>query len=262
MRDALRRVLVAVLALVLVGVAPSTASADDGYDFLPGHPMFHTYGGTASGGYYGLCTGGYAITGTTGMYVLGARDCTTVISPVHGTDRAFGWPRYRGSTVLVELTPPDDAFQILVDPTTGQRPGTGYVQGYMPTADQAEGVLVGKMGAGSGWTEGPITGWIAYRGLVAICAAVATAPGDAGGPVWRWDEHGLRALGVIVAYDPATSHGCYLPIQGVLAEWGAWMTVFGPTVNVPDAGTLAPGLPQLDATPYTNPIQYIPIDPS
>jgi hypothetical protein len=94
------------------------------------------------------------------------------------------------------------------------------------------------MGDGSGWTEGRVTGWIDFRGMQAICTTARTEPGDAGGPVWRWDQHGLRAAGVTVAFDAATGQGCYLPIQPVLHEWGAWLPVYGPTARPSGPGAL------------------------
>lgn len=258
MAHALRARITALATAGLLVAAPGAAAADDvGYVFRPGHPMIHTYGGTAQGGYLGHCTGGYAVAGTSGVFLLADRGCVLVLASVRGTDREFGRHAYVNATsALVAETPPDDAYQQLVDPVSGDAPADGWVQGYMPTHEQGEGVLVGKMGTGSGWTEGRITGWIDFLGNQAICTTAHTAPGDAGGPVWRWDEHGLRALGVVVAYHPDTGDGCYLPIQGVLAGWGAWLPVPGGDV-VPDGpGTLPAGLPQLDATGYVTPIWY------
>lgn len=266
MRQTLRAVLgSATLALALAlavtpAVTPPAAADGHGYAYLPGHPMIHTYGGTAQGGFLGHCTGGYAVAGTSGVFLLGARDCVLVRAPVLGIDRELGMVDHANATsVLVSQPPSDDAFQLVVDPLTGAVPADGWIRGVMPTAEQGQGVLVGKMGAGSGWTEGRVTGWIDYRGNAAICTDARTVPGDAGGPVWRWDEQGLRALGVVVAYHPGTGGGCYLPIEAVLASWGAWLPVPGGVAVVDGPGTLAQGLPQLDAAGYTTPIRYEPV---
>lgn len=248
--------------LVLAGAiglgAPAAAVDQATYYFLPGHPVYFDNGGTASGLYYGKCTGGYAIAGTDGTFITSAH-CHVIYSSVRGEDRTFGRLAFvNGTTTLIREDPDDDALQIVVDPTSGLAPSDGRVVGYMSTSEQTLGTLVGKMGAGSGWTEGNIIGWIPWRDRQAICTDAEAARGDAGGPVWRWDAAGLRALGIVVAYDPETRGACYVPMQQILNDWGAWLPVFGPTAYATTAGRLDAGIPELDASDYIVPIEYVP----
>lgn len=253
------------LALLVVGLMAATvqpADAASRYYLQPGHGIYFDNGGTAAGGTYGHCTAGYALAGTDGTFVTSSRDCMVIAWAVRGTDRPFGFIAAANSTSLLfrmDLpagwsTPPDDVLQIVVDPRTGRSPGDGQIESYVPTVEQVPGTAVAKMGDGTGWTEGVVTGWSTWRGARVICSTARTGPADAGGPVWRWDRYGLRAVGITVSYDPATGNGCYLPMEDVLSQWGAWLPVF-PTVFAsgrayPGTPQTAPSLPQLPSTPY------------
>lgn len=70
------------LAQVLWTAAPASAAT---YYFKPGHPTY--FGGPGTGGY---CTGGYAIRGGSGTFILTAGHCGSVCTTVYGTSRAFG----------------------------------------------------------------------------------------------------------------------------------------------------------------------------
>lgn len=185
--------------------------------------------------------------------------CHVIYSYIRGESHPFArLAHFNATTDLLRIDAGDDALQIVTDPRTGQVPSDGRVVGHMPTQEQTLGTLIGKMGAGSGWTEGRIIGWIPWRGRQAVCTDAEASPGDAGGPVWRWDQYGVRALGIVVAYNPATGGACYLPIQQVLRDWGAWLPVLGGTAYAYEAGQLDPSIPQLDGQ-YSVPIQYVPV---
>ncbi|WP_426005775.1 trypsin-like serine protease [Paenarthrobacter sp. NyZ202] len=213
--------LVAALFVVVIGVQPAHAGW---YNYLVGHPM---YKGTSP-----WCTGSYVIYGTSGTFILTAGHCFYVGERVSGTGAGFGTLAYRkaystdGDSGLVRADPGVDMYQTIVDPTTGNAPGSGQVTGKMPNSEQTVLTRVGKMGNTTGWTEGTIQ----YRyqnwdGVTAYCADYARAGGDSGGPVWRQDSQGLRAVGMHVGainYYGSTL-GCYIPIDTLLSQWGASM---------------------------------------
>lgn len=255
-------------ALAVLGVTvaalttslPASAQDDATYYFRPGHPVYFDNGGTASGGYYGKCTGGYVIAGSDGTFIV-TGNCHVIFSYVRGESRRFGQLAHsNGTTDLIELDPGDDAYQIVVDPLTGAVPADGQVVGYMPTAEQVQGTLVGKMGAGTGWTEGRITGWIRWHGgSQAICTDATAGAGDAGGPVWRWDQNGLRAVGIVVAWNQGAESMCYLPMQQVLRDWGAWLPAFGSTACADEPGRIDSGLPELNPEGHYIPKDSVPV---
>lgn len=246
------------------------ARADSTYFLRPGHPVYVENGGTAAGGTYGHCTAGYAIAGSDGTFVTSSSSCMVIHWAVRGVDRAFGFVAAASAPSLLFRmtlppawdTPPDDALQVVVDPVSGASPGDGQIESYVPTSEQVPGLAVAKMGAGSGWTEGVVTGSATWQGVTVICSSARTAPGDAGGPVWRWDRYGLRAVGITVAYDPATGDGCYLPMEDLLSRWGAWLPVF-PTVfpsgrAYPGQPRTAGSLPALPAAAYRSAAEQVP----
>ncbi|MEU8232093.1 hypothetical protein AB0C12_21110 [Actinoplanes sp. NPDC048967] len=204
----------------LAGAGPAQAAT---YFFQPGHPTF-------VGGRSGVpCTGGYAIRGTSGLFFLTAGHCGGVGSVIYGTDARFGRIAYsRWTTNDTALIQPDsgvDAYQIVVDPRTGRSPGK--VSGVFPTSSLGNGVLVGKMGVTTGWTEGRIYGTIPWYGMTAYCSVARTSAGDSGGPVWRTDgAGGVVAVGITVAYYEDTHNGCFIPIQTLLSNWGATLPAF------------------------------------
>lgn len=251
----------ALSALSLLGLTAQPASAA-GYFFLPGHPTY--FGGPGTGSY---CTGGYGVRGESGMFILTDGHCAPVGTTVYGTSRSFGTVAYsrwtNHDTALIQEIPGDDAYQIVVDPVTGRSPGTGRITGIYPKSALSVGTLVGKMGVTSGWTEGTVTGTTTWYGMTAYCSHARTQPGDSGGPVWRNDGGGLRAVGITVSYSPSTGDGCFIPIQDLLNEWGGWLPVFtsaaGSTGSTSPAGsasadpapaTPAEPLPALDASQF------------
>lgn len=134
---------------------------------------------------------------------------------------------------------------------TGRSPGpggAGRVTGVFPKSSLGSGTLVGKMGVTSGWTEGTIYGTITWYGMTAYCSTARTRGGDSGGPVWRSDGGGLRAVGITVAYNADTSNGCFIPIQDLLNEWGAWLPVFPSLAAADVPQPAAKPLPVLDPT--------------
>jgi hypothetical protein len=244
--------------LAVVGAGAGTT----GYVFRPGDPMIFSNGGTASGSYEGACTGGYAVAGDSGTFLLGPRSCSVIFSSVRGSDRLFGWTHsqnYPDGNALVREIPGDDAYQIVRDPLTGRSPGDGRIVGWTASAAQPAGMLVGKMGIGTGWTEGRVTGAVSFRGATLLCTDMRTDVGDAGAPVWRSDVNGLRALGTVQAYDPVTRTGCYRPIQETLAIYGASLPAFGTPQGRPGFGTLAPGMPWLSSDGLAVPVKNIPV---
>ncbi|MET4782135.1 hypothetical protein [Glaciihabitans sp. UYNi722] len=251
--------------IAMSGVAASPGFADEtqsGYAFLPGDPVIFSNGGTASGGVEGACTGGYVIRGDSGVFILGPKACSVIFSSVRGSDRNFGYVVSKSEpdgNALIRENPGDDAFQVVRDPLTGAQPGTGAIVGWMPSDQQSAGMLIGKMGIGTGWTEGRIVGAVDFRGQTLLCAEMKTGLGDAGGPVWRNDANGLRALGTIQAFDPVTTMGCYRPIQETLWNYGASLPSFGPDQGRPPFGQLAPGTPYLDLPGLAVPVKNIPV---
>lgn len=239
----------AVLAVAAASaIGPVTpASAAGGYDYSPGEPMIMDNGGTADGGYEQVCSGGYAIAGDSGFFLLG-QYCSTVspggVRNNEGryADRVYSEGGRRDLSEIFRMVPGDDAHQYVADPLTGEEPGDGEIVGFTRTVEQLPGMLVGKMGVGSGWTEGTITGVVDNL----ICTTMDAAPGDLGGPVWRNDETGLRALGTVRGLDDQ-GHACYRPIQETLYEYGAYLPAFGPSQGRPSWGTWAPGMPFLGA---------------
>src|SRR4029453_4329621 len=167
--------------------------------------------------------------------ILTAGHCYEQLERVYGTSAGFGTIAYRkwttttGDSELIQPDPGVTMYQTIVDPTTGIGPETnkrGHVTGKMSNDEQKYGPLVGKMGITTGKTEGTIQyRYQLWNGIYSYCATYARAPGDSGGPVWRWDSQGLRALGMHVGkfdYEGAT-YGCYLPIDTLLSQWGASM---------------------------------------
>lgn len=260
--------LAAAVALACVGAAGTagtTASAAPvynipeavGYDYSPGEPAISGgSAGTVNGLSETACTGSFAIAGDSGFFLTTARMCGYKFDTMHdGTYR--GDAGYYADTVnsrpaepvvLLEMRPGNDAHQLLVDARTGESPAGGYVQGWMPTRDQSYGMLVGKMGIDTGWTEGRIVGiarWHYDPNIILICTDAPASGADGGGPVWRNDEYGLRALGTVLG---VTDKGgaCYRPIQETLYAYGARMPSFGPEQGRPTWGTFAPGMPLYD----------------
>lgn len=253
------------VGLVMAGSVPwslsvAHAATNSTYYFMPGHPMF--FGGPGSGSY---CTGGYAIRGSSGMFLLTDGHCAGVGTTVYGTSRAFGHVTYTqyttNDTELVSEISPDDAYQTVVDPLTGNHPGgSGKVVGYLDESYFTTGFLVGKMGETTGWSEGQIDGWTYWpngtKNEVAYCSHAYTQPGDSGGPVWRTAPGGgVYALGITVAYNTNTGDGCFLPITHLLNLWGAWLPVWpNPNHRVSahhSANMTPPGLPYLNPSVFS-----------
>jgi hypothetical protein len=243
-RRAVGTALAAGLAAALAVVAdPTAAQAATWYYYKPGHPTYLAGGGT--------CTGGYAIRGASGMFFLTDGHCTDGATGVvvSGTDTRFGtvaYNKYPGrDTALIRPDAGVDAYQIVVDPKTGRTPGTGRVIGEMPGPLWTVGTLVGKMGVTSGWTEGKIVGYREWHGLRAVCSTALTQRGDSGGPVWRNDPYGdVYAVGITVTFE--VDGGCFLPMNLLLSEWGAWLPVFASTHAV--AGPRASAAHPVDVT--------------
>ncbi|MGC5290893.1 trypsin-like peptidase domain-containing protein [Micromonospora sp. DT231] len=231
----------AVVTLLLVSVSSPAAAA--GYMFKPGHPMF--LGGPNGPG---ICTGGYAVRGTSGMFVVTAGHCFGFGMPqadqrvVYGTDSRYGtmirndyvgdWITHNSfDSALVKLDAGNDAQQIVVDPLSGRSPGSGRVMGYYRNSALSQGFVIGKMGRRTGWTEGRVTSWqqVTYNGAreYLLCSTVPAAPGDSGGPVWRLDGNGVMAIGIVIAGPEDGSGMCFKPIENVLNRFGAWLPVFG-----------------------------------
>ncbi|MBM7820399.1 hypothetical protein JOE63_002876 [Cellulosimicrobium cellulans] len=240
--------IVALLCIVLAAM-PSAALS---YSYQAGHPMY--FGGPRSGV---LCTGSYTITGTSGSFPVTAAHCATPRTTVFGTDAAWGAVAYSKTypntdTALVRASGGVGLYQVVVDPRTGATPGDGRVTGILRTNAQVRDALVGKMGATSGWQEGRITFWGYHPqyGGVLVCHTATTLAGDSGGPVWRLDEHGLRAVGITVLRLADGSGGCYHPIDHVLKAWGARLNVFpSGSVTYSEATLSVPGsLPFVNLT--------------
>lgn len=251
---------VALLALPLATGGAASAQIEpvpvaEGYDFYPGEPaIWGSVGGTAGAYYDKACTGGFAIAGDSGFFLTTAAACSVGISADGSIRTDEGYyadvfaRRSSDPTVLLRMRPGNDAFQLVVDPTTGAMPGDGLVRGWMPSVEQSAGMLIGKMGIDTGWTEGVILGTApGFYGDTVLCTDAPAGPGDVGGPVWRDDEFGLRALGTVVGI---TDQGgaCYRPIQETLYQYGAYLPSFGPDQGRPSWGTFAPGMPAYAGT--------------
>lgn len=230
--------------------APVPVGQAVGYDYSPGEPaIWGSIGGTAGAYYDKACTGSYAIAGDSGFFLLAARTCSTGLAS-DGSIRgdagyhadAVSW-RSNDPTVLLRMRPGNDAHQLLVDPLTGNMPGDGAVRGWTRSADQRNGMLIGKMGIDTGWTEGRILGTAPGSfGELLLCTDAPASAGDMGGPVWRNDSTGLRALGTIAGIT-AAGGACYRPIQETLFEFGAYLPSFGQSQGRPGPGTFAAGMP-------------------
>lgn len=228
--------------------APASAVA---YSYNVGHPMF--FGGPNNLSNY--CTGGYAVRGSSGVFVTTAGHCSANGAVVYGTDERYGqiirndhapFTPNGFDGALVRLDPDDTAYQIVVDPIGGGRPGDGRVRGWYANSALTSGFVIGKMGRTTGWTEGRVTGWQEVRypdGTrdFLLCSTVQTRPGDSGGPVWRNDQNGVMAIGMVLAM---RSDGtmCFNPIENILNRFGAWLPVFtsrsGPPSHARDAATV------------------------
>jgi hypothetical protein len=239
-----------IAAPVLFTSGPAQAAT---YYFHPGHPMFFGFVGNPND----YCTGGFAVRGASGMFIVTAGHCSTDTTGrgstgavVYGTGRRFGTiirndlvgDFYTTNTfdgALVQLDPGDDALQIVVDPLTGRSPGNGQVRGWYANSALTQGFVIGKMGNTTGWTEGTITGWQTvmypngWRDFL-LCTTVPIRGGDSGGPVWRWDANGIMAIGITIARLD-TGGMCFNPIENVLNRFGAWLPVFGPSGFGPGA---------------------------
>ena len=229
-----------------------------GYDYSPGEPaIWGSVGGTAGAYYDKACSGGYAIAGDSGFFLTTAAACGFMIAADGSIRGDAGYHadvfarRAADPLVLLRMRPGNDAHQILADPTTGEYPGNGRIQGWTRSADQPVGLLVGKMGIDTGWTEGRILGTAPGRfGEQLLCTDAAAGPGDVGGPVWRMDASGLRALGTVAGISDRGG-ACYRPIQETLYQYGAYLPSWGPSPGRPSWGTFAPGMVAYQGTVET-----------
>jgi hypothetical protein len=220
-----------------------------GYDYSPGEPaIWGSVAGTAGAYYDKACSGGYAIAGDSGFFLTTAAACGFMIAADGSIRGDAGYHadvfarRDADPTVLLRMRPGNDAHQVLVDPITGAMPGNGLVQGWTRSIDQPVGLLVGKMGIDTGWTEGRVLGTAPGRfGEQLLCTDASANAGDVGGPVWRADASGLRALGTVVGISDGGG-ACYRPIQETLYQYGAYLPSFGPDQGRPSWGTFAPGM--------------------
>lgn len=242
--------------ILLTAALPAGAAADiepvpeaSGYDYSAGEPaIWGSIAGTAGAYYDKACTGGYAIAGDSGTFLTTAASCEIGMAAdlsIRGDAGYYAdvFARRDGDPmVLLRLRLGNDAHQLVVDPLTGAMPGDGRIQGWTASAAQPVGLLIGKMGIDSGWTEGRVLGTAPGRfGEQLLCTDAAAAPGDFGGPVWRNDSSGLRALGTVAGIT-AEGGACYRPIQETLYEYGAYLPAFGPDQGRPGWGTFAPGM--------------------
>ncbi|MFJ6531612.1 hypothetical protein [Microbacterium sp. NPDC091662] len=248
--------LVAAMAVVISVLSATPATAEirpvpeaSGYTYSAGEPaIWGRYGGTAGSYFDNACSGGFVIAGDSGTFLTTATACG-FIGAADGSIRGdAGYHadqfarRDNDPTVLLRMRPGNDADMLIVDPTTGQMPGNGELQGWTRSVDQPVGLLIGKMGIDTGWTEGRILGTVPGRfGEQLLCTDAAAGPGDVGGPVWRQDDSGLRALGTVVGISDAGG-ACYRPIQETLYQYGAYLPSYGPPQGRPSWGTFAPGM--------------------
>ncbi|WP_203788255.1 trypsin-like serine protease [Paractinoplanes rishiriensis] len=222
-------------ACIVVPAAPANAVAYNYYAGHPANPLPAT------------CTGGYAVAGASGVFVVTAGHCATNAGGagvtgrrISGTDEQFGtvirndWIGDFYTTnsfdgALIRLDPDDTAYQIVEDPITHTRPGNGRVRGWYANSALYAGMRIGKMGITTGWREGTITEWrdVVYPNgwrFYTLCSTADSRPGDSGGPVWRNDGNGLMAIGISIGGNWGTA--CFIPIQNVLNRFGATLPVF------------------------------------
>ena len=254
-------VLSAAVALAAVGsAAPASAEVRPvpqavGYDYSAGEPaILDSVGGTAGAYYDKACTGGYAVAGDSGFFLTTAQTCRTGISAdgsVRGDAGYHGDIYYSNPSdplSLIKMRPGNDAHQDVVDPITGARPGSGLVVGWTRSVDQPAGYVIGKMGIDTGWTEGRVLGTAAGpNGTTLLCTDARASAGDVGGPVWRSEGNGVRALGTVVGISDRGG-ACYRPIQETLYQYGASLPSFGAPQGRPSYGTFAPGMPAYAGT--------------
>jgi hypothetical protein len=238
----------------LISAPPASAvlPVDDasGYDYSAGEPavLVSDQSGRANGYMDKACTGGYAVAGDSGFFLTTAQNCAagvTVDGSVRGdagyhADIYYSNPRDPLSLLLMRSG--NDAHQIVEDPTTGKRPGSGLVVGWTRSVDQPLGYVIGKMGIDTGWTEGRVVGTAAGpNGTSLLCTNAPASIGDIGGPVWRSEGSGVRALGTVVGVSDKGG-ACYRPIQETLFQYGASLPSFGAAQGRPAGGTFAPGM--------------------
>lgn len=243
-------------AILLAAVFPALIAAQPAqalsYSYMAGHPVQVLN----SDGELAGCTGSWTINGSSGSFIMTAGHCGDWAGlAVSGTQARFGSYAFEkdgaagnglGDSGLIRYDAGVTPYQIIVDPVSGRSPGDGRVTGVMPTSEQTVGTLVGKMGVTSGWTEGTITQTFDWAGVTAVCGTWKVLPGDSGGPVWRNDGNGLRAVGMTVGYltrGGVQVAGCYIPIETLLTQWGAKMNVF-PRTATASAGTSTLMAPQ------------------
>lgn len=237
--------MLAALFVVVIGVQPAQAGW---YNYLVGHPLWKVNNDPE-------CTGGYVIYGTSGTFILTAGHCFKLGERVYGTQAAFGtlahlkWTTTTGDSALIQADAGVTLYQTIIDPLYGNSPGpngSGQVTGKMPNSEQVLGTRVGKMGKTTGWTEGTIQ--LRYRplnGITTHCASYGRDLGDSGGPVWRYDSQGLRAVGMHVgsAIYNNVQLGCYITIDDLLTQWGANMNFwpsFAARGEMPSEGLMPP----------------------
>jgi hypothetical protein len=249
----------AVLASLLAA-APAEAEIRpvrqaSGYDYSAGEPaILGSIAGTAGAYYDKACTGGYAVAGDSGFFLTTATACQYMIASdrsVRGDAGYHGDIYYsnpRDALSLIQMRPGNDAHQDVVDPVTGARPGSGLVIGWTRSVDQPAGYVIGKMGIDTGWTEGRVLGTAAGpNGTTLLCTDARASAGDVGGPVWRSEGSGVRALGTVVGISDRGG-ACYRPIQETLYQYGASLSSFGAPQGRPSYGAFAPGMPAYAGT--------------
>jgi hypothetical protein len=233
-RRKLKVTMIALAAVTASALMPVSSQASGStYYYQPGDPMYFGGPGALPG-----CTGGYVIRGASGTFLLTDGHCTGLSSTgqqVYGTVRAFGSVSYtkypNNDTLLISEVRTDDAYQTVQDPLTRKLPGgSGKVVGYLSDADLVNGLLVGKMGERTGWTEGPIFQQGTYDGMNLYCSRAQVNHGDSGGPVWRAAEGGgVYAVGITVTKtvrDDNPSDGCFVSIADLLKLWGGYLPVW------------------------------------
>jgi hypothetical protein len=216
----------AVILMLTFGTRTALATS---YPYQPGMTMIPTTS-------WHSCTGGYIIHGGGANYDLTAGHCWPTgmgVSLPHellGYTYANGMPTW--DTQVVTHTTGLDSLQTVIDPVTGTSPGTGKVTGYYQTSQLWNGMVVGKMGATTGWTEGPIVGTRVWNNSTLSCSTATAAKGDSGGPVWRWESTGIKAIGISLDSFPGPNGGpdwdCFMPIDEALWHWNATLPVWPP----------------------------------
>lgn len=247
-------VVATVASLGILGISPASAESNAEGEVAPAVSYTYNVGNRMAFSNGNICTGGYSIRGNSGVFTMTAGHCGSVGNTISGPAGTWARVSYKkpttqGDSLLATAYSGVTQMQIIRDPRTGRVPaGTGRVTGVMPTSQQKTGTLVGKMGVTTGWTEGKIYGTTTWMGRTAICSTARTLPGDSGGPVWRSDGNGLRAVGMTVAYIKSTSNGCYLPMDQLLSEWGAWLPVFASRAGATEVNPteVYEGLPKID----------------